>query len=93
MNERNAEFLSRDVGCPFVDKTSIENPAAGQYEPSAKQKLVNVSSSAALSHDSSFISTVSLPKQKVRVHKGSSLGRLHTLDEVDEDSQFKNVEA
>ena len=89
MNQRNAEFLSRDVACPFVDKTSVDNPAAGSYEPVRKQRLANVSSSVTVSNDSSFVSS----SRKARVLKGSSLGRLHTLDEVDEDSQFRNLDA
>ena len=92
MHERKAEFLVRDVSCPFVDKTSIDNPAAGSYEP--KKKLINVSSSSALSNvnDSSFISSQSITKTKVKVHKGQSLSRLQTLDEVDEDTQFKGID-
>ena len=90
VNERKAEFLSREVDCPFVDKSSQNNPMPGKYEPIGK-KLVNVSSSTALSQDSSFISTVPMgAKQYSKVHKGSSLGRLQTLDEVEEGDNMRH---
>ena len=92
VNERTADFLTRDVGCPFVDRTSITNPAGGQYHSMKKSALPNSSTLLSSQQHDSNLNLSSFIQGNRRVHKGSSLGRLKTLDEVEEENQHKSIE-
>ena len=92
VNERTADFLTRDVGCPFVDRTSVVNPAGGQYQSMKKGNLPNSSTMLSSQQYDSNLNLSSFIQGNKRVLKGSSLGRLKTLDEVEEETQQKSIE-
>lgn len=92
VNERTADFLTRDVMCPFVDRSSVQNPTAGQYQSTKRSPLPNSSVLLSSQQPEASLNLSSYMHSNTRVHKGSSLGRLKTLDEVEEDTQQRPLE-